>query len=92
MDAACSIQQCRVHLQGPLAFVSGCYQPLLSRIFVSFCYKKYFFYCSVRWRILITSKRSQKEVEIMRHCIKTVENESKANHPSREKGVTAKYL
>lgn len=28
----------------------------------------------------------------MRHCIKTVENESKANHPSREKGVTAKYL
>ena len=28
----------------------------------------------------------------MRHCIKTIENESKANHPGREKGLTAKYL
>lgn len=28
----------------------------------------------------------------MRHCIKTIENESKENHPGRQKGVTAKYL
>ena len=28
----------------------------------------------------------------MRHFIKTIENESKANHPGREKGVTAKQL
>lgn len=36
--------------------------------------------------------RSRTEVEIMRHCIKTIENESKENHPGRQKGVTAKYL
>ena len=43
MDATSSIQQSRVHLQGPLAFVSGSYQTLLRRTFVSFCYKKYYF-------------------------------------------------
>ena len=34
---------------------------LLRRTLVSFCYKKYYFRCSVRQRILITSKRSRKE-------------------------------